>query len=480
MVAGRRWIAILFLAALLPPLHGLAGEELAVDFSKTNGVLRALHGVNLGPLCYRGMVDLSGYHRALNPPLTRLHDVVWVHADAVDISTIFRDFRDDPAAPESYDFAATDDYLAAVVRVGSPILYRLGESIEHTPRKYRVHPPPDFARWAEVCCQIIRHYNEGWANGFHHQIRYWEIWNEPENQPAMWTGTDEQFLELYEITARAIKHQWPDLKVGGPAVGDTGQFDAGQFKPGGFLARFLRRCRERRVPLDFLSWHRYTDEPADFARRAQALRQVLDEHGFTTTESHLNEWNYLPGEDWRPMLREGQGLVREAWSAELRGPKGAAFAAWALISLQDAPIAMANFYTAEIQAFGLFNFHGVPQKTYYAFQAFRDLLDTPRRVLTPPCVAGQVAACAGRDASGSHAAVLLSNFHTTRGLPDLTIRQLPWSGPAGFELRIIDGTHNGELTRAGTLGPEARLALSEYLGPVVAWVKLFPVPAPGP
>jgi hypothetical protein len=30
-----------------------------VNFSKTNDLIRPLHGVNLGPLCYRGMVDLS-------------------------------------------------------------------------------------------------------------------------------------------------------------------------------------------------------------------------------------------------------------------------------------------------------------------------------------------------------------------------------------------------------------------------------------
>jgi len=42
-----------------------------VDFSRTNGVIRPLHGVNLGPLCYRGMVDLTDYHRALDLPLNR-------------------------------------------------------------------------------------------------------------------------------------------------------------------------------------------------------------------------------------------------------------------------------------------------------------------------------------------------------------------------------------------------------------------------
>jgi hypothetical protein len=451
-----------------------AAAELAVDFSRTNGAIRPLHGVNLGPLCYRGTVDLSVYHRELGSPLTRLHDVVWVNYDAVDISTIFRDFRNDPADTASYEFAATDDYLASVVQAGSPILYRLGESIEHTPRKYRVHPPRDVAKWARICCAIIRHYNEGWAEGFRHNIRYWEIWNEPENQPAMWTGTDAQYFELYEVTAKAIKAQWPDLKVGGPSLGYTGDFAGDTFKPGDFLLRFLRHCRDRQVPLDFLSWHRYAKDPSEHAHRARALRQLLDAHGFAKTESHFNEWNYLPNEDWRPMMKEGQGAMREQWGAEMRGPKGAAFAAWTLLSLQDAPVDMANFYTAEVQVFGMFNFSGVPQKTFYAFKAFRALLDTPRRVRTPAAQAGQVALCAGLDAGSTRAAVLLSNFDGTDAAPGLLLRALPWAGPTRFEIHVVDGRRDLELARRGTLPEDGRLALPELNAPAVVLVKLAP------
>ncbi len=463
-----------FLIAVLFGVSALTAAEITVDFSRTNGVIRPLHGVNLGPLCYRGMVDLSSYHRELRLPLTRLHDVVWVNYDAVDISTIFRDFRNDPTQAVSYDFAATDDYISAIVKTGSPIIYRLGESIEHTPRKYRVHPPTDFAKWADICCNIIRHYNQSWAGGFRHNIRYWEIWNEPENQPAMWTGTDDQFLQLYEVTAKAVKTRWPDLKVGGPSLGYTGEFRERSFKPGDFLERFLNYCRDRQVPLDFFSWHRYAGEPSDYAPRARALRRLLDEHGFTKTESHLNEWNYLPKEDWRPMMREGQGVMREQWSAEMRGPRGAAFAAWTLLSLQNAPVDMANFYTAEIQMFGMFNFNGVPQKTFYAFRAFRDLLDTPRRVASPAFGTNQIAFCAGLNAGNTRAAIMLSNFDTRDSLPALAVQELPWREPTEFEVHLVDADRNHELVRRGALGRNEVLALPELKCPAVVLLKLSP------
>ena len=84
----------------------------------------------------------------------------------------------------------------------------------------------------------------------------------------------------------------------------------------------------------------------------------------------------------------------------------------------------ANFYTAEIQMFGMFNFNGAPQKTFYACKAFRALLDTPRRVQTPNCEAGHVAVCAGLNAGNSRATLLLSNFNTPDSVSELAVRQL--------------------------------------------------------
>jgi hypothetical protein len=167
--------------------------------------------------------------------------------------------------------------------------------------------------------------------------------------------------------------------------------------------------------------------------------------------------------------------MRERWNAEMRGPRGAAFAAWALISLQDAPVDMANYYTAEIQMFGLFNFNGVPQKAYYAFKAFRELLDTPRRVNTPPCVAGQVASCAGLSSDGSRAAVLLSSFYPTDDAGHLVLRGLPWSGPTQFEVQLVDAHRDFERTRRGVLEPSGLLALPELKEPAVVLLRLSPV-----
>ena len=128
--------------------------------------------------------------------------------------------------------------------------------------------------------------------------------------------------------------------------------------------------------------------------------------------------------------------------------------------------------------FGMFNFNGAPQKTFYACKAFRALLDTPRRVQTPNCEAGHVAVCAGLNAGNSRAAILLSNFNTPDGVSALAARQLPWDAPTAFELYLVDGKNDFQLARRGTLGADGRVALAELLAPAVALLKLSPLPAP--
>jgi len=202
-----------------------------------------LHGVNGGTLHSGDTLDLSDAHRQLQVPLTRLHDCHWPNADVVDIHVLFPNPDADPELPESYNFSRTDDYVQSIVNTDSQIVFRLGESIEHTHRKYHVHPPADADKWAAICLGIVRHYNDEWANGFRHNIQYWEIWNEPENRPAMWTGSDEDYFRIYAAAAKAIKTQFPDLRVGGPAVGFAGELNADRLTPSPFVRGFLDRCR---------------------------------------------------------------------------------------------------------------------------------------------------------------------------------------------------------------------------------------------
>jgi xylan 1,4-beta-xylosidase len=444
--------AAILISGMLP--CAAAPLELQVDFAKTIGTIRPLHGINKGPLTAGGMVDLTARHRELAPPFTRLHDCHWPVPDVVDVHVVFPNFTADASKPENYDFAMTDGYTAAVRATGAEVVYRLGESIEHTTIQRFVHPPRDVEQWAKICVGIVRHYNEGWARGTNAAIRYWEIWNEPENRPVMWTGTDEDFLKLYSAASRALKQHDTALKIGGPAFGYTGEFVKGEFRASSFVSNFLARCQSQSLPLDFFSWHCYTSDPHELVRRSRAIRALLDSFGFRKTESHLNEWNYLLNNSWTPLTRKAKAEDRQRAYDEISSAAGAAFIASSLIQLQDAPVDMCNFYHADVGAFGLFTEQGVPTKNFYALRAFRELLRTPQRVAVSGSVSNMVA-LGGADARSGQ--VLISNLGEARNV-HLRLDHLRWKAPR-TTVRLVSAQHSAESVSTNSIGEQLTLKL---------------------
>lgn len=438
---------------------------ITVDAAQSLGAFKQLHGINKGPLAPGGLIDVTEAQRALRIPWTRLHDCHWPNPDVVDMHVLFPDPMADPTLEASYQFKRTDRYLAAVKQTGAGIVFRLGESIEHEVEKLHVHPPADPARWADACIGIIRHYNEGWAEGHHFGIPYWEIWNEPENRPVMWTGNDAQFLELYRTASRKIKAQFPSLKVGGPSIGGTGEIRDGKWVPSTFLANFLHTCQRESLPLDFFSWHCYTNDPAELVLRAKGVRNLLDELGFQKTESHLNEWNYLPNNLWTGLGRDGTPAQRTAAYEAMSGPPGAAFIAASIMQLQDAPVDVANLFHGECGGFGLFTENGAPTANYDALLAISQLAALPNRIVCSSSSNAHCTAAAGLSANKSSLSLLISCPTVGKQSLQCDLKNLPW--PATVTIHPISPAQPA--SEAALNASQLRLSIS---GPTVIMVRL--------
>ena len=346
--------------------------EIYLDKAKKAPAIKAVNGVQNGPVTYDFLIDETENFKAAGFPYSRLHDTEMLYGagDFVNIHCVFPDMSADPNDPSAYNFKCTDEYIKAIYDAGTKVFYRLGESIENNPRfkRYTV-PPSDFEKWADVCCHIVAHYNEGWADGFHYGVEYWEIWNEPEN-PPMWTGTAAQYYELYRITANRLKKRFPYIKVGGS--GSCGFYSALEKYNDPFYRSFLSYARdflsyitaeETKAPLDFFSWHVYTDEPDEIAVFAVYCRNLLDEFGFTAAESVLDEWNYNAPDSTGGKFR--------------KGIKAAVFVGETLIRLQKLPVDLAMYYDAQVMLIsycGLFNeYTKAPEKPFYAMLAFNKI-----------------------------------------------------------------------------------------------------------
>ena len=282
-----------------------------IDFNKEIGKVKPMHAVGAGALQgSTGTIDVSNYYMEMNIPYSRLHDIETTFGSGlfVDIHNVFPDFDADVKDPASYYFTSTDMYLKGIIDAGGKPFYRLGETIDHTPKKAFINPPKDFKKWAEICEHIILHYNEGWADGFHYDIEYWEIWNEADsylpgyNEINMWTGTREQFFELYRIAATHLKNCFGDkIKVGGysccnfNALIDEVQSERGQhlLQWGNDFMKYIT-AEETKAPIDFFSYHNYFNDPKVPYKYNNAVREWVDSWGFKDIEIIFTEWNNGP------------------------------------------------------------------------------------------------------------------------------------------------------------------------------------------
>ncbi len=345
---------------------------ISIHFSEKLGPVKPLHGINNSPVTFgEPLPEL----KEAGIPFVRLHDTGGAYGQNrfVDIPNVFPDFSADPEKPESYDFAFTDAMFKGLTASGMQIFYRLGVTIEnqYQIRSYRIAPPADSLKWAKICEGIVKHYNCGWANGFHYGIQYWEIWNEPEN-PMMWSGTREQYFELYRAAANHLKAKFPELKVGGYASCGFYAANRPNLKENAFYQSFLSwfddfleyiKAPATKAPLDFYSWHIYTTDIAELRFHADYACNTLAKHGFSGVETILDEWNYT---DWKA----------ESPFDEMKEMPGATFVAAAFCTLQNLRTAKAMYYDALPQRAycGLYYFPSQKvTKTYYSFRIFNEL-----------------------------------------------------------------------------------------------------------
>lgn len=413
---------------------------------RTGGKIRKNNGGNLAPPIYGEMAGLNirKKFRELNLAYARLHDAPLVNPGCrlVDISHIFPLFLLDENDPRNYDFSYTDDYIRNCIEdSNTPVFYRLGESIDHSINKYKINPPEDVDKWINICSNIIRHYTEGLWNGFRYNIQYWEIWNEPEGigdknldpnaKNLMWLGTMDEFHVFYVKAATELKKRFPHLKIGGPANCDWDEIN--------FInANFIKYCAEHNAPLDFYSYHSYPNNPRGWIQETPfKVRQYLDQHGYTETEIHINEWHYFPG-DWHRLRNDAE--YRKWAECEMNGINSAAFIAATMSLWQDTPLTYGGYYTCENVSgnWGCYQRStNIPTLSWYGLKAYGEIVRYPIR-LEASSTEEYVIVLGGEDEKGDKA-LLISAFKT--GNVDYTVTLDTVIDPEKCDILMLDDDH---------------------------------------
>lgn len=413
-------------------------DTIKFNITENAGEFKILNATNGGPWHKRHANDQyrSNFEDYKNAriPYSRNHDSamcgIYGGPYSHDITCIFPDFDADPELPESYDFACTDEAILVGLEAGTKTFFRLGQTIEHQIKKHGTIPPKDFKKWAVICEHIIRHYTEGWADGFCHDMPYWEIWNEPDldrddsTNKRCWGGTKAQYFDFYETASKHLKECFPHLKIGGPALAGNEEW----------ADDFLSEMKKRNAPLDFFSWHIYATKPEHIIKKSERMKALLLKHGFDKAESILNEWNYVKG--WTDKFIYSLKAIHSL--------KGAAFVMATITQAQKSSIDMLMYYDTRPSVFcGAFDLYTYEKlKGYYPLYWYGMFYDMKNEVRAENEIEDIHTIC-GVDENGKILCVL--TYCTDDDNASEKSFSVDFGKDGRYEIYLLDESRDGEL-----------------------------------
>lgn len=158
-----------------------------------------------------------------------------------------------------------------------------------------VTPPKDYVKWKNLVRETVKHSIARYGAEEVRQWR-WEVWNEPDIKPQFWTGSEDEYLRMYDYAAEGVWEADSTMKVGGPAtaLSDTA----------GLLKRFVQHCltqnyanpAKKSTKVDFISWHMYPwnegdQNPTGYAARNRGVGIFIKRYPQLKLENLQTEWN---------------------------------------------------------------------------------------------------------------------------------------------------------------------------------------------
>jgi xylan 1,4-beta-xylosidase len=329
---------------------------LTLDYSKTLGPMEMNHiALGQGGLSpYPMWNDRIAEIRTLHPKLIRL---------------FVQEYFDVLPAQGRYHFETLDPSVDEIVEAGATplMLIAIKPKVLFPKIDQDIVDPTSYAEWEALIFHLVDHYKQRGQTGL-----YWEIGNEGdigESGGSPYRFTFENYVRYYRHTVAAILKADPTARVGGPAV-------ANWKSP--ILPALVDYCDKEKVPLNFISWHTYTNHPKAIQETIESMNALLAKYPALHVETILDEWNMALTVPPQNLSIQPAFVVETAWRmkqsnltyscfyhirdyhvdryrfASFFSPGGASF--------------MANWWNRMPQYSGLFDYQNVMRPAYFAFE----------------------------------------------------------------------------------------------------------------
>lgn len=284
-------------------------------------------------------------------------------------------YREDAQGRPEYNWQYIDEVYDFLLRIGMKPFVELG----FTPGamatgsktifwwKGNVTPPKP-QKWEALIRALVTHFKERYGDA---EVRTWyfEVWNEP-NLDGFFAGTQQQYFDLYAVTARAIKSVSPAYRVGGPATAGCA-----------WVPEFLQYCATNKVPVDFVSTHDYgvdvgfldetggagtilSHNPRSIWGNVQRVREQIAASAFPSLELHFTEWSssYTPADPVHDSYHSAAYIIDKLRRS---GAAPSSMSYWVFSDIfEEAGPRFTPFHGG----FGLLNYQGIRKPAFFAYQ----------------------------------------------------------------------------------------------------------------
>jgi xylan 1,4-beta-xylosidase len=285
-------------------------------------------------------------------------------------------YREDAAGRPELNWQYIDEVYDFLLRIGMKPFVEIGfcpgalASGERTIFwwKGNVTPPKNLATWQELVGALVRHFTERYGEA---EVATWyfEVWNEP-NLEGFFTGTQQEYFELYARTALAIKDVSPAYRVGGPATAGCA-----------WVPEFIDYCFRRQVPVDFVSTHDYavdvghldeagnagtvfSHDPRSIYGNVRAVREQIASSALPALELHFTEWSssYTPSDPLHDSYHSAAFILDKVKKV---GAAADSMSYWVFTDIfEEAGPRFTPFHGG----FGLLNYQDICKPAFFAYQ----------------------------------------------------------------------------------------------------------------
>ena len=240
--------------------------------------------------------------------------------------------------------------------------------------KGNITPPKDMNKWKGLIRALMNHWKQRYGEA---EISKWyfEVWNEPDLK-IFFTGSQQDYFNLYRATATTIKSVCPTCRVGGPASATSP-----------FEEKFLQYVIANHVPIDFMSSHIYAikqgfvdastgrvstvfdTSPNAIVGRMKASHENILLSALPHLQLHYTEWgsSYTSVDPLHDQYLQASFLLDKIRKAS---PYVTSMSYWTFTDIFEE---RGPRFTPFYGGFGLLNYQGIRKPSYFAYKFLSEL-----------------------------------------------------------------------------------------------------------